>query len=96
MKVETKAFSKKALVGLVDIIREKNFLPESIFVAWYRNDLVTQLNQTQKDLEAIEKQFQQKRLPRKVQNGLVRKYKSLAVTGNKKIAILKELDNAAE
>ncbi len=96
MKIETKAFSKEALVELVNIIREKNFLPESVFVAWYRNDLSSQLNKIQKDLESIEKKLSNKKLSRKACIALLKKYKAMAASGNKKLAVYKELENAAK
>ena len=97
VKIETKSLSKDTLVELVDIIRkETHMLPESLIVRFYRNDLINQVKGISKKYQKIEKELERGKLNIKTHNAKVNELNRLGTAGNKKLAILKELDDASK
>jgi hypothetical protein len=95
MKIEIKILSKEALVDLVTALHQGRPFPDEVLVSLYRRDLSRQLRRIQRQFKRVEKQLGNK-MPMKVYQALVKKYNALGDLGTKKIAILKELDNAAK
>jgi hypothetical protein len=93
MKIEIKMLSKEALVDLLSAIHTGRPFPDDVFTALYTRDLERQVNGIARRLKGIEKKLENRKLPRKAYSALIKKQNSLAVLGNKKIEILKELDN---
>ncbi len=95
MNIEINDLSKEALAELLSFMHKEKPFPDELFTALYRKDLTRQVRKIAKQLERVEKQLENKKLSRKAYQVLVKKYHAQTALGNKKLAILKELDNAA-
>ena len=96
MKITAKMLTNEALVCIVDAAIKNRLLPEDVLVKMYKDGLVKQVLSIQRQLKNIEKKAKNKKISRKDAVALYRKEQQLCALGNKKLAILKELDNAAD
>lgn len=94
MKIKAKMLSNESLVAIVEAVIEARLLPDDLILKYYQHGLVTQVKTIKRQLENIEKEAKNKKITRKKYALLRRKEQQLCSLGNKKIAILKELENA--
>ncbi|SHH33839.1 hypothetical protein [Desulfofustis glycolicus] len=94
MEIKTKDLSKEALTLIVETVREAKIIPDHLVKRFYRQDLVKQILAAEKQLDALEKRFKRKRIPREEHQRLMKRYRQICVTANKKIDIVRGLDDA--
>lgn len=92
MKIKTDQLAKAHLVTIIDAMREKTISLESTIVTAYEVTLREQCNAIQRQMDAIDKKLENKKLSQKAYATLVKKYNQLGRLGNKKLKSLKELD----
>lgn len=92
MKIKTDQLAKAHLVTIIDAMRGGTIALEPLIVKAYQVTLTDQLNAIQRQIAAIDKKLEDKKLSRKAYATLVKKYKQLGRLGNKKLKSLKELD----
>ena len=96
MKITAKMLTNESLVEIVDAAIENSLLPDDVLLGWYKHGLISQVKSIQRQLEALGKKAKNKKLTRKEAVAIDRKQYRLATLGNKKIAILKRLENATD
>lgn len=94
MEIKIKNLSKDALLVLVEALHKNKPFPDDLLAALFRDDLVRQLNDIAREQKKIEALLVTKKISVKDHNDKAKRYNSLNVLGKKKLAILKELNNA--
>ena len=96
IKITAKMLTSESLVEIVDQVILAGMLPHKILLGFYKRGLATQLQSIKRQLEGIAKKAKNKKLPRKEYVALARKERQLCALGNKKLDILKSLENATD
>lgn len=96
MKITAKMLTNESLIGIVDALIKAHRLPDDILLGYYKHGLITQVKAIERSLKRIEEKAKNKKLNRKELTALDRKQYRLAVLGNKKLEILKRLENATD
>lgn len=71
-------------------------LPDHLILKFYRHDIINQLQGISEEFEKLGKELDKKRLSKKVREAKLDRYYRISDLGNKKLAMLKELDNATK
>lgn len=91
--VKIKDLSKDVLIYLVDEMRKANYIPEHLLIGLYKQDLRKQISSICEQLKVIDEALKNKRLSRKAYAALVKKNDRLVALGNKKIELVKGLED---
>jgi hypothetical protein len=93
MKIKTDQLSKASLVIIVDAAREQKIVGETFIAQAYNITLRDQCNDIHRQMKAIDKKLEDKKLSRKAYATLVKKYNKLGRLGTKKLQQLEELES---
>lgn len=93
MKIKSAMLSKEALAEIVDLVRETFSISDSLILAFYKHDLVSQLKATIRQIENLEAKSKQKKLTRKEYTEIGKRHRQLCKLFHKKHSLWKELDN---
>ena len=96
MKITAKMLTNESLVEIVDAAIKNSLLPDDVLLGWYKHGLIMQVKQIGLQLNRLTEKAKNKKLTRKEAVAIDQKQYRLATLGNKKIAILKRLEDATD